>query len=79
MTRVVELPLTNTLANSDIVLVVTDPSGSQLTRTATVGQLLSLYGGGGGGGGGGGACNHAATSSGAGGTGANGYIRVYSW
>lgn len=75
MTRVVELPLTNTLANSDIVLVVTDPSGSQLTRTATVGQLLSLYGGGGGGG----ACNHAATSSGAGGTGANGYIRVYSW
>jgi hypothetical protein len=41
MTRIVDLPLTNSLANNDIVLVVTDPSGSQLTRVATVGQLLS--------------------------------------
>ena len=41
MTRIVDLPLTNTLSNNDIVLVVTDPSGSQLTRVATVAQLLS--------------------------------------
>ena len=47
MTRVVDLPLTNTLANTDIVLVVTDPGGEfETTSKTTVSTLLSVGGAG---------------------------------